>query len=183
MYGKILTSPGHKPTENPISETTFTVNEGVDELDSSSYIHTDVHDERLKVTSSMDNNSDSNHEKNVFKQFEKVEYQAKTTENVLLWKCNKIKPKITKKLMKKQMADALKKGTYKVRKGRLVFWDFGGQYIYYTTHQTFMTYRALFTIVFDGTKGLHDIMDDITCFPGQHGNPTPACMYYLQYII
>jgi hypothetical protein len=53
LYGKILTSPGHKPTENPISETTFTVNEGVDELDSSSYIHTDVHDERLKVTSSI----------------------------------------------------------------------------------------------------------------------------------
>jgi GTPase SAR1 family protein len=64
--------------------------------------------------------------------------------------------------------------------GRLIFWDFGGQYVYYTTHQTFMTYRALFLVVFDGSTDLYDEMPDVLCFPGQHGTPTPAGMHCLR---
>ncbi|XP_013391980.1 uncharacterized protein LOC106160033 [Lingula anatina] len=34
-------------------------------------------------------------------------------------------------------------------------WDFGGQYVFYTTHQTFLTWRAVYLLVFDLTKGLN----------------------------
>ncbi|XP_063406236.1 probable serine/threonine-protein kinase roco4 [Mytilus trossulus] len=72
------------------------------------------------------------------------------------------------------MEKVLKSGKYKMKVGRLIFWDFGGQYVYYTTHQTFMTFRALFLVVFDGSKGLTDEVPDVLCFPGQHLTPTPA---------
>ncbi|CAC5364289.1 unnamed protein product [Mytilus coruscus] len=72
------------------------------------------------------------------------------------------------------MEKVIKSGEYKMKVGRLIFWDFGGQYVYYTTHQTFMTFRALFLVIFDGSKGLHEQVSDVLCFPGQHTTPTPA---------
>ncbi|CAG2255592.1 unnamed protein product [Mytilus edulis] len=33
---------------------------------------------------------------------------------------------------------------------------------------------ALFLVVFDGSKQLHEIVPDVLCFPGQHMTPTPA---------
>ncbi|CAC5420389.1 unnamed protein product [Mytilus coruscus] len=86
----------------------------------------------------------------------------------------KMKAKMTKDEIRRQMEKVLKSGKYKMKVGRLIFWDFGGQYVYYTTHQTFMTYRALFLVVFDGSKGLHEQVPDVLCFPGQHMAPTPA---------
>ncbi|CAG2206833.1 unnamed protein product [Mytilus edulis] len=86
----------------------------------------------------------------------------------------KMKAKMTKDEIRIQMEKVLKSGKYKMKVGRLIFWDFGGQYVYYTTHQTFMTYRALFLVVFDGSKGLHEQVLDVLCFPGQHMAPTPA---------
>ncbi|XP_013418702.1 probable serine/threonine-protein kinase pats1 [Lingula anatina] len=38
----------------------------------------------------------------------------------------------------------------------LTLWDFGGQYVFYTTHQTFLTWRAVYLLVFDLTKELND---------------------------
>ena len=57
------------------------------------------------------------------------------------------------------MKNVLKSGNYKMKIGRLIFWDFVGQYqyVYYTTHQTFMT-SVLFLIVFDGSKDLYDVV-------------------------
>jgi GTPase SAR1 family protein len=92
----------------------------------------------------------------------------------------KMKSKMTRKEIKKQMEKSLKRGEYKMKVGRLIFWDFGGQYVYYTTHQTFMTYRALFLVVFDGSKDLYDEVSDVLCFPGQHGTPTPAGIHCLR---
>ncbi|XP_052065519.1 uncharacterized protein LOC127705234 [Mytilus californianus] len=86
----------------------------------------------------------------------------------------KMKAKMTKDEIRRKMEKVLKSGKYKMKVGRLIFWDFGGQYVYYTTHQTFMTYRALFLVVFDGSKGLHEQVPDVLCFPGQHMTPTPA---------
>ncbi|XP_063407996.1 uncharacterized protein LOC134691399 [Mytilus trossulus] len=86
----------------------------------------------------------------------------------------KMKTKMTKDEIRKKMEEILRSGNYKIKVGRLIFWDFGGQYVYYTTHQTFMTFRALFLLVFDGSKGLHDQVLDVLCFPGQHMIPTPA---------
>ncbi|XP_071123602.1 uncharacterized protein [Mytilus edulis] len=86
----------------------------------------------------------------------------------------KMKAKMTIDEIRRKMEKVLKSGKYKMKVGRLIFWDFGGQYVYYTTHQTFMTYRALFLVVFDGSKGLHKQVPDVLCFPGQHMTPTPA---------
>ncbi|CAC5394805.1 unnamed protein product [Mytilus coruscus] len=86
----------------------------------------------------------------------------------------KMKAKMTKDEIRRQLEKVLKSGKYKMKVGRLIFWDFSGQYVYYTTHQTFMTYRALFLVVFDGSKGLHDQVPDVLSFPGQHMAPTPA---------
>ncbi|XP_063406205.1 GA-binding protein subunit beta-2-like [Mytilus trossulus] len=86
----------------------------------------------------------------------------------------KMTTKMTKKQMRKKMEKVLKTGKYEMKVGRLIFWDFGGQYVYYTTHQTFMTFRALFLVVFDGSKELNEEIPDVLCFPGQHMTPTPA---------
>ncbi|CAC5406206.1 unnamed protein product [Mytilus coruscus] len=86
----------------------------------------------------------------------------------------KMTTKMTKKEIRKRMEKVLKSGKYKMKVGRLIFWDFGGQYVYYTTHQTFMTFRALFLVVFDGSKRLNEEVLDVLCFPGQHMTPTPA---------
>jgi hypothetical protein len=91
-----------------------------------------------------------------------------------------IKSKMTRKEIKKRMENVLERGDYKMKVGRLIFWDFGGQYVYYTTHQTFMTYRALFLVVFDGSTDLYDEVPDVLYFPGQHGTPTPAGMHCLR---
>ncbi|CAC5370300.1 unnamed protein product [Mytilus coruscus] len=91
----------------------------------------------------------------------------------------KIKTRMTKEEIRKKMEKVLRSGKYKMKVGRLIFWDFGGQYVYLTTHQTFMTFRALFLVVFDGSKDLHEQVPDVMCFPGQHMTPTPAV--FLQY--
>ncbi|CAC5416200.1 unnamed protein product [Mytilus coruscus] len=91
----------------------------------------------------------------------------------------KTKTRMTKEEIRRKMEKVLKSGQYKMKVGRLIFWDFGGQYVYLTTHQTFMTFRALFLVVFDGSKDLHEQVPDVMCFPGQHMTPTPAV--FLQY--
>ncbi|XP_063436868.1 uncharacterized protein LOC134718303 [Mytilus trossulus] len=91
----------------------------------------------------------------------------------------KMRTRMTKEEIRKKMEKFLKSGKYKMKVGRLIFWDFGGQYVYLTTHQTFMTFRALFLVVFDGSKDLHEQVPDVMCFPGQHMTPTPAV--FLQY--
>ncbi|XP_063417141.1 uncharacterized protein LOC134699481 [Mytilus trossulus] len=91
----------------------------------------------------------------------------------------KTRTRMTKEEIRRKMEKVLKSGKYKMKVGRLIFWDFGGQYVYLTTHQTFMTFRALFLVVFDGSKDLHEQVPDVMCFPGQHMTPTPAV--FLQY--
>lgn len=43
---------------------------------------------------------------------------------------------------------------FKQPKLKLSIWDFGGQSVFYTTHQTFMTSRAIYILVIDLTRGL-----------------------------
>lgn len=102
------------------------------------------------------------------------------SEKIVTSKQEKMKSKMTRKEIKKQMEKVLKRGDYKMKVGRLIFWDFGGQYVYYTTHQTFLTYRAVFLVVFDGSRNLYDKVPDVLCFPGQYGTPTPAGIHCLR---
>lgn len=79
-----------------------------------------------------------------------------------------MKAKMTKDKIKKNMEKVLKSGKYNKRKmGQLIFWDID------VTCQTFINFRAVFLVVFDGSKRLHR-QDDALCIPGQHIAPTPA---------
>ncbi|XP_076116053.1 uncharacterized protein LOC143083656 [Mytilus galloprovincialis] len=95
----------------------------------------------------------------------------------------KMEPKITKGDIRRKMENLLESGKYRMKVGRLIFWDFGGQYVYYTTHQTFMTYRALFLVVFDGSKGLHEQVSGVFCFPGQHMTPAVFLQHWVNCIL
>ncbi|KAK3577279.1 hypothetical protein CHS0354_008372 [Potamilus streckersoni] len=46
----------------------------------------------------------------------------------------------------------------------LTVWDFAGQYVFYTTHQTFLTSRAIYLLVTDLSQHLSDIVIDNECF-------------------
>lgn len=45
-------------------------------------------------------------------------------------------------------------------------WDFGGQAIFYTTHQTFLSPRCVYTLVIDVSRKLFDLVDDTDLNPG-----------------
>jgi hypothetical protein len=42
----------------------------------------------------------------------------------------------------------------------LALWDFAGQYVFYTTHQTFLTRRAIYLLVVDLSQQVTDPVDD-----------------------
>ncbi|KAK3587462.1 hypothetical protein CHS0354_007954 [Potamilus streckersoni] len=45
----------------------------------------------------------------------------------------------------------------------LGMWDFAGQYIFYTTHQTFLSYRAVYLLVIDLSQQIKSLIKD-ECF-------------------
>ena len=44
--------------------------------------------------------------------------------------------------------------------GFITLWDFGGQYIFYATHQVFLSPRAVYLLTLDLRKGLYDFVED-----------------------
>ncbi|XP_030844818.1 uncharacterized protein LOC100888746 [Strongylocentrotus purpuratus] len=69
---------------------------------------------------------------------------------------------LVEKMLKEQVH--LKEiGTDRTDSGRgegvsLSIWDFAGQDIYYTTHQVFLTWRAIYVIVFDLSRSLDSVV-------------------------
>ncbi|KAK3595401.1 hypothetical protein CHS0354_008835 [Potamilus streckersoni] len=51
----------------------------------------------------------------------------------------------------------------------LSMWDFAGQYIFYTTHQTFLTRRAVYLLVIDLSQQIKDLVKDDECFFDREG--------------
>ncbi|KAL3888894.1 hypothetical protein ACJMK2_001254, partial [Sinanodonta woodiana] len=47
-----------------------------------------------------------------------------------------------------------------VESAALTLWDFAGQYVFYTTHQTFLTRRAIYLLVIDLSQQVTDLVDD-----------------------
>ncbi len=43
-------------------------------------------------------------------------------------------------------------------------WDFGGQSVFYTTHQTFLSRRAIYLLVTDISKLIDDIVEGDECY-------------------
>lgn len=54
----------------------------------------------------------------------------------------------------------------------VIIWDFGGQDVFYSTHQTFLTYRAIYLIVLDGRRTLDDPCLNEHNLPGKSGTKT-----------
>ncbi|KAK3598164.1 hypothetical protein CHS0354_013875 [Potamilus streckersoni] len=51
----------------------------------------------------------------------------------------------------------------------LALWDFAGQYVFYTTHQTFLTSRAVYLLVIDLSQQITDLIKDDACFLDTEG--------------
>lgn len=63
-------------------------------------------------------------------------------------------------------------GQYKMKAVPIDLWDFGGQKIYYMTHQLFISSRGIFIIIFNGSKSINKEMSDLSYLPGQKGKKT-----------
>ncbi|KAL3889127.1 hypothetical protein ACJMK2_001481 [Sinanodonta woodiana] len=51
-----------------------------------------------------------------------------------------------------------------VQYAAVAFWDFAGQCAFYTTHQTFLTSRAIYLLVIDFSQQVTDLIKDDECF-------------------
>lgn len=70
--------------------------------------------------------------------------------------------KIKENLLK--VIDAMKMGGSEDTYGLISVWDFGGDFIFYTTHQTFLSTRGIYLVVVDITKTLFDEFKDGDCY-------------------
>lgn len=60
-------------------------------------------------------------------------------------------------------------------------WDFGGQYVYYATHQIFHSRDAIYLLVFDLRKGLNNILEDYD-FPDRQEKMKTSLMFWVNSI-
>ena len=70
--------------------------------------------------------------------------------------------------------EACKKGEYRMKIVPIDLWDFGGQKIYYMTHQLFISSRGTFVIIFNGSLDINKDLPDLSYLPGQYGKRTIA---------
>ncbi|XP_071148783.1 uncharacterized protein [Mytilus edulis] len=83
-----------------------------------------------------------------------------------------VKVTITKDKFFQMVSKVGKKMLHKKKIAPVIIWDFGGQDVFYSTHQTFLTYRALYMIVMDGSRNLDDPVPYEQYLPGQSGDKT-----------
>ena len=58
----------------------------------------------------------------------------------------------------------------------VIIWDFAGQAILYHTHQTYLSYRCVYLLVFDFSKELTSFVDDEDLDPSKKKKATVLCM-------
>ena len=88
-----------------------------------------------------------------------------------------IKMSITKEKYLEKSFQVGKKKLHNRKLAPVIIWDFGGQDVFYSTHQTFLTYRALYIIVLDGSRNLDDPCPFEQYLPGKSGTKTPRGTY------
>jgi hypothetical protein len=64
----------------------------------------------------------------------------------------------------------------------VIIWDFGGQDVFYSTHQTFLTYRAIYMLVLDGSRTLDEPCPFEQHLPGKGGAKTQRGSRFFLYI-
>ncbi|XP_071149436.1 uncharacterized protein [Mytilus edulis] len=92
-----------------------------------------------------------------------------------------VKVTITKKSFLEKSSKVGKKKLHNRKIAPLIIWDFGGQDVFYSTHQSFLTYRAIYIIVLDGSRKLDDPCLYEQYLPGKSGPKTSRD--YLQFWI
>ncbi|CAG2222122.1 unnamed protein product [Mytilus edulis] len=83
-----------------------------------------------------------------------------------------IKVSITEKHILKQSLRVGKKKLNQRHIAPVIIWDFGGQDIFYSTHQSFLSYRAIYLIVLDGSRTLDEPCQFEQYLPGKSGPKT-----------
>lgn len=69
-----------------------------------------------------------------------------------------------------------KKGLIKNSLAPINMMDFGGQIVFYSTHQSFLSYRAIYILVIDGSRDFDAVIETEMCIPGRYGKPTARGM-------
>ncbi|XP_052081086.1 probable serine/threonine-protein kinase roco4 [Mytilus californianus] len=83
-----------------------------------------------------------------------------------------IKVSVTKERFLEESLKAGKKKLHQKKIAPVIIWDFGGQDVFYSTHQTFLTYRAIYLLVLDGSRKLDDPCPFEQYLPGKSGRKT-----------
>ncbi|XP_052070156.1 uncharacterized protein LOC127708967 isoform X2 [Mytilus californianus] len=83
--------------------------------------------------------------------------------------------------MYNRIKEMLQNGQYEEKIAPVDIWDFGGQDVYYVTHQLFICYRGTFLLVFDGSKQMDDPLDVKSYLPGISEYPTTS-VYLLHWV-
>ncbi|CAC5359923.1 unnamed protein product [Mytilus coruscus] len=83
-----------------------------------------------------------------------------------------IKVSITEQHLLKQSLRVGKKKLHHRHIAPVIIWDFGGQDIFYSTHQSFLSYRAIYLIVLDGSRTLDESCHFNQYLPGKSGLKT-----------
>ena len=97
-------------------------------------------------------------------------------------KVKEVKVSITKDNFLKKTSKVGKKQLHNKKIAPIIIWDFGGQDVFYSTHQTFLTYRAIYIIVLDGSRKLDDLCPYEQYLPGKSGHKTGRGMYTYTFI-
>jgi hypothetical protein len=85
---------------------------------------------------------------------------------------NEIKISVTQDKFFKKSWKVGKKKLHQRKIVPVIIWDFGGQDVFYSTHQTFLTYRAIYMLVLDGSRTLDERCPFEQYLPGKGGAKT-----------
>ena len=85
---------------------------------------------------------------------------------------NEIKITVTPEEFLKKSWEVGKKKLHQRKIVPVIIWDFGGQDVFYSTHQTFLTYRAIYMLVLDGSRTLDENCPFEEYLPGKGGAKT-----------
>ncbi|VDI83673.1 Hypothetical predicted protein, partial [Mytilus galloprovincialis] len=96
-----------------------------------------------------------------------------------------VKVSITKEKFLKKSSRVGKKQLHNKKIAPIIIWDFGGQDVFYSTHQTFLTYRAIYMVVLDGSRKLDDPCPYEQYLPGkgQHKTARDYLLFWINTIV
>ncbi|XP_076088947.1 uncharacterized protein LOC143059351 [Mytilus galloprovincialis] len=100
-------------------------------------------------------------------------------------KVKEVKMSITKEEFLKKSSKVGQKQLHKKQIAPIIIWDFGGQDVFYSTHQTFLTYRTIYMVVLDGSRKLDDPCPNEQYLPGkgQHKTARDYLLFWINTIV